>query len=181
MTVDEFERSHWRLEAAERGWRAVWAADAERLPATTEDELVLVTGLLLPIWTRLPDERMLVYRLQTDDGERMLGRQIRPDQLAPLLHACGLDQAPADPETVWSAIMLQGSVIGLAGGRQLRRATVAGAHRCEIIDAGPLHLDQLKAAGCFTEIIAWKTRVFVPDDARRREILAHVLTLWPAA
>ncbi|MBK8209125.1 MAG: strawberry notch family protein [Rhodospirillales bacterium] len=181
MTIDEFERSHWRLEAAERGWHAVWAADAERLPATTEDELVLVTGLLLPIWTRLPDERMLVYRLQTDDGERMLGRQIRPDQLAPLLHACGIDQVPADPEIVWSAIMLQGSVVGLAGGRQLRRATVAGAHRCEIVDAGPLHLDQLKAAGCFTEIIAWKTRVFVPDDARRREILAHVLTLWPAA
>jgi len=181
MTIDEFERSHWRLEAAERGWRAVWTADAERLPATTEDELVLVTGLLLPIWTRLPDERMLVYRLQTDDGERMLGRQIRPDQLAPLLHACGIDQAPADPDTVWSAIMLQGGIVGLAGGRQLRRATVAGAHRCEIVDAGPLHLDQLKAAGCFTEIIAWKTRVFVPDDARRREILAHVLTLWPAA
>ena len=40
------------------------------VPAFTDSDLHIVTGLLLPIWKRLPDDSMRVYRLQTDAGER---------------------------------------------------------------------------------------------------------------
>lgn len=39
-------------------------------------------------------------------------------------------------------------------------------------------LEGLKAAGCFTEIIGWRTRVFVPNDERREEIVARVLARY---
>jgi C-terminal domain on Strawberry notch homologue len=181
MDIDAFERSHWQVETDRRAWQSVWTDDAGRVPATAEDELVLVTGLLLPIWNRLPDERMLVYRLQSDAGERLLGRLIRPDQFARLLHASGIGRTAADPDDVWTAVMQHGATVELASGRRLRRATVAGGTRLEITGGEAQHLDALKSAGCFTEIIAWKTRVFVPDSARHAEILSRVLALWPAA
>ena len=36
--------------------------------------------------------------------------------------------------------------------------------RIEIVGAEAARIPELKAMGCFTEIIAYKTRVFVPTD-----------------
>jgi len=41
---------------------------------------------------------------------------------------------------------------------------VNGSRRIEIVDAAAARIPELKAKGCFTEIIAYKTRVFVPLD-----------------
>ena len=51
------------------GWRALWDAEIVGLPSHTESRLWLVTGLLLPIWDRLPGENMRVRRLATDAGK----------------------------------------------------------------------------------------------------------------
>jgi hypothetical protein len=40
---------------------------------------------------------------------------------------------------------------------------VAGAQRLEIIGAHAARLGWYKSRGCFTEIIAYKTRLFMPD------------------
>ena len=40
---------------------------------------------------------MRVYRFETDDGERVIGRLITPEALAPLYQALGVDDAPAFP------------------------------------------------------------------------------------
>lgn len=46
----------------------------------------------------------------------------------------------------------------------IRTSRVNGARRIEIVGAEEARIPELKAMGCFTEIIAHKTRVFVPID-----------------
>ena len=53
-----------------------------RVPEFSESEFHIITGLLLPIWDRLPAENMRVYRFETDDGERVIGRLVTPEALA---------------------------------------------------------------------------------------------------
>ncbi|WP_353452661.1 hypothetical protein [Sphingomonas aerolata] len=44
----------------------------------------------------------------------------------------------------------------------IKRAIVNGNQRVEIVDAPVSQLPWLKSLGCFSEIIAYRTRVFVP-------------------
>jgi hypothetical protein len=54
-----------------------WTDALIRLQAQAAPSRIdLVTGLLPPIWKRLPHQSTRVYRLQADTGERIVGREI---------------------------------------------------------------------------------------------------------
>jgi hypothetical protein len=74
-------------------------------------------------------------------------------------------------------ILKDGAEIGMAEGLWLRRAKVMDRHRIEVVGAGAAR-SALVALGCFTEIIAYTARVFVPAD--RPAVLDAVLARWPA-
>ena len=61
MAAKELAASNWE-DAHGDSWRALWDAEIDGLPSHTESRLWLVTGLLLPIWDRLPGENMRVRR-----------------------------------------------------------------------------------------------------------------------
>ena len=69
VSLDEFGRSHWR-PATRDHFAPLWEAECAQVPEFAESEFHVITGLLLPIWDRLPAENMRVYRFVTDDGER---------------------------------------------------------------------------------------------------------------
>lgn len=56
----------------------------------------------------------------------------------------------------------------------VKRAIVNGKPRVEISGAPAEQIAWLKAQGCFTEIIQYRTRVFVPVD-RAADVLSAVL------
>ena len=80
VTLDDFERSHWR-KATREEFAPLWEAECARVPEFSESAFHVITGLLLPIWDRLPAENMRVYRFETDDGERVIGRLVTPEAL----------------------------------------------------------------------------------------------------
>ncbi len=83
ITLDQFAGSHWH-EATPEQFAPLWDAECARVPEFSESSFHIITGLLLPIWDRLPPADMRVYRFETDDGERVIGRLITPEALAPI-------------------------------------------------------------------------------------------------
>ena len=170
------EETHW-LEADRAAFAAAWETELAEVPEFSETTLHIVAGLLLPIWKQLPQDETRVYRLQTDAGERLIGRRVSPAWVATTL-AEGNSPNPTPAEI--HALLLAGkTVVRLTDGLELHRARVMGVHRIELSGFTPHQKDRLKADGLFSEIIAWKLRLFVPTDAEGIPILARVLAKFP--
>jgi len=77
----------------------------------------------------------------------------------------GLDtDIQMEPDDVLRAVMETRATLSLVNGFQLRRSLVMGQPRLELIGATGAILAELKTMGCFTEVIQWKTRVFLPSE-----------------
>jgi len=167
--------THW-VEADRTAFVQAWEKEVASVPEFTDSTIHIVAGLLLPIWKRLPNESTRVYRLQTDTGERIIGRKVSPAWAATAAAAGTIALSPAD---AFAAVMDGRTVLDLAEGLQLRRARVMGANRIELTGFTETMRDRLKADGLFGEIISWKLRLFVPTDASGPAILAKVLDRFP--
>ncbi|HUY04958.1 MAG TPA: strawberry notch family protein, partial [Rhodocyclaceae bacterium] len=158
-------------EAAVPAFAGAWQAELAEVPVFTESHLYVVTGLLLPIWRRLPDEGCRVYRLQTDDGRRVIGRQVTT---AWVTEATGETPALA-AEEAWAIVLEAGASLMLAEGLVLRRRLVMGLPRIELEGFSDGMVGRLKALGLRSEIIAWKLRLFVPMGAAGKAAFAKLV------
>ncbi len=165
-------------EADRNAFVTAWQAEIAEVPEFSDSVLHMVTGLLLPIWRRLPNESTRVYRLQTDAGERIIGRRVSPAWAANAT-TTGVPSLP--PEQVFAALVDGRTILDLAEGLQLRRVRVMGAWRIELSGFTDTMRERLTAYGLFHEIISWKLRMFVPTDAAGIPVLGRVLGRWPVA
>jgi hypothetical protein len=101
VSVAKMAQTHWK-DADRAAFSEAWQAEIATVPKFTDSELHVVTGLMLPIWKRLPHESVRVYRLQTDAGDRVIGRLVSPawadqavDSTAPTL----------SPEDAFAAVL----------------------------------------------------------------------------
>jgi hypothetical protein len=91
--LDALAETHWQ-PADRKLFCELWQAEVAAVPDFTTSTFHIVTGLLLPIWRRLPDHDCQVYRIQTDAGERIIGRHIAPTLVATMLRNLGIDHVP---------------------------------------------------------------------------------------
>ena len=170
------DESHWQV-AEREAFATAWAREVAEVPEFADSTIHIVAGLLLPIWKRLPNKSTRVYRLQTDTGERIIGRRVSPAWAA---NASVTGTTALTPDAAFTALMEGRTVLDLAEGLQLHRARVMGAHRIELSGFTDTMRDRLRAYGLFSEIISWKLRMFVPTDATGAGVLAKVLDHYPA-
>ncbi len=166
--------THW-VEAEPEVFASAWQVEVAEVPEFADSTLHMVTGLLLPIWKRLPNESTRVYRLQTDAGERIIGRKVSPAWAA---NATTTGIAKVTPEDAFAALLEGRTILDLAEGLQLRRVRVMGANRIELSGFTDTMRQRLTAYGLFHEIISWKLRMFVPVDASGPSVLAKVFDRW---
>ena len=177
MARDELNASHWR-RADESDWRRIWDAEIASLPTHRESRFWLATGLLLPVWDRLPAENMRVRRLTTDKGAALIGRVLDAEQVRAVRQAFGLGGGFDMTATeAFEAVLARGAAVPLANGWRIARRRLMGADRVEIEGPADTHLDALKRLGCTVEIVSYRARVFAPTAAT----LGRVLERWPPA
>lgn len=175
--LTEFMKSHWE-ECSDERFEMLWKEELAGIPEFTTSKFTMISGLLLPIWDRLPTDNMRIYRLETKDKERIIGRLVTQDQLIGLYNRLGLDcEIKLSADEVLKAVMEQRNHLTLLSGYSLRRSLVMGQARLELLGVSPSALPELKQMGCFTEIIQWKTRLFVP--ANDLSVLTHLLDKHP--
>ena len=175
IPLDRLAQTHWQKADRESFARA-WEAELAEVPDFTDSELHIVTGLLLPIWRRLPDEHCRVYRLQTDDGERVIGRLVSPAWVAQARQpTCRRSHPPtrgtpcstAGPSCTCRTASSSAAFGSWANTASSSRASPSGM------------VDRLKAMGLVSEIITWKLRLFVPTGDAGPTILGALLDRFP--
>jgi hypothetical protein len=175
IPIKMMDETHW-VQAERIAFKAAWDAEAAEVPEYADSTIHVVSGLLLPIWKRLPKESTRVYRLQTDDGERIVGRRVSPAWVA---GALATGTSTLTPDDAFMALMDGKTILDLTEGLQLRRVRVMGANRIELSGFTDAMRDRLRAYGLFHEIISWKLRMFVPTDTTGAAIIAKVLERYP--
>ncbi|MDO5897026.1 strawberry notch-like NTP hydrolase domain-containing protein [Agrobacterium sp. Azo12] len=171
----QLEETHWE-EADKQSFSTAWATEIADLPEFTISTLHVVSGLLLPIWKLLPQDYCRVYRLETDEGERIVGRVMSSEGLSRLCRNFGLDQTEVVTDAqVWQSLLSGSSVVALAGKMTLRRVRVMNDHRVELVGFTDGMRDQLRSFGLFSEMIGWKLRFFLPASEAGQAVLSRLI------
>jgi P-loop containing NTP hydrolase pore-1/C-terminal domain on Strawberry notch homologue len=165
LTADQLTQSNWTdIDLA--GFEASWRAEtAEAIATPKSDRLFLATGLLLPVWDKLPDDFVRVSRIAAADGRTLLGREISQIDLTGLSQKLGLDLSPSiQIDEVADLVLKTGKALPLSSIEplMLKRSLVNGSQRLELTGWSAERLAWYKAQGCFTEIIRYQTRLFLP-------------------
>ncbi|MBP2449585.1 hypothetical protein JOH51_007093 [Rhizobium leguminosarum] len=173
--IRQLEETNWE-EVDEQAFVLAWNTEVAAVPEFSTSTMHIVSGLLLPIWKLLPQDFCRVRRLQTDDGERIVGRVITPDRLAGLCRNFGIDQTTLiAPDQAWASLVDGSSIVALAGGMTLRRARVMNDYRVELIGFTDGMRDWLRSIGLFSEMINWKLRFFMPVTDKGAAILSKLI------
>jgi len=184
--IRPLKRTHIPAEQlAESSWEVIEQPEFERLWQAEVDEatssckrerLHLATGLLLPVWDKLPSDYVRVSRIAAKDGSSLLGREVPVHSVPDLCRTLGLEEASVlSAEDIVQAVVRSGRPMEVRGREALtlKRSLVNGAQRLELAGWSAARLDWYKAQGCFTEIIRYQTRLFVPTD-QANAILARL-------
>jgi hypothetical protein len=180
LEESKFEASAWEtIDQPE--FISLWDEEADSLPKTTTTKLYLLTGLLLPIWKNIPTSNERIYRVTPEGCTSMIGRTLSEEGAA-ALRARFMTGTPETTSEMLTAALGTTAPVDLGRGLTLTRRRVAGDVRLEINGADKGTIDGLKALGCFTEIIAFQLRVFVPHGAGvdAEAILTRIVGDWHA-
>src|SRR5690606_23307873 len=91
LTDDQLDESSWESVDA-REFRRLWEAEVDEAASSLKHErLHLATGLLLPVWDKLPADHVRVSRICANDGRSLLGREVPLHCVPDICRALGLE------------------------------------------------------------------------------------------
>ena len=163
-----------------RDW---WIKKHETVPPIETLETHIIGGAIIPLWQRFKtheEARLRVVRVTTDDGERIVGIRIPPEQVGPIVAALGATRDLREPEEIFTGILDEGEEVTLVSGLKLCRKVVHREPVIELIGVDPNRFAEIRSLGLINEQIDWKQRFFVPtDEEPGLSVLSGLLTRYP--
>ena len=173
IAKNELLASHWK-ETPKKAWQEAWDHEVENSNPYRDDRIWLATGLLLPIWDRLPDSNVKVWRVRTDDGAHLIGRLLNLGEVQQVVQALGSGAEIKVPiQELLDEILRGRSVLTLQNKMSIVARRVMGKPRVEIRGATHREMPWLKRNGCRTDIIANQLRVTIPTAEALETVLAQ--------
>lgn len=173
----DIQRGNWETLTDKTQAKQLWDEALKNIPEFKDEKVHLITGALLPIWDRLPQGNVRVFRIMTDDGQMMLGRVVPEDSIDHALARLGASRTREEVdagETV-GRILNDGYTARLANGWNISRRLVSGEHRLEIGGEDLYkYADEFSRLGVFSERINYQTRYFIPTGERSGEIFEAI-------
>lgn len=172
-------RAFRKLDESEA--KELWEQQVAKAPEFREQVMHMVTGLLLPIWDRLPgDTSPRVMRATLDDGRQYLGRVIPPAYVNETLKRLGADASiNFTPAQAVAEILNKGNSIVLANNWRMARRMVQGENRIELTGPNYTHDNELSRDGVYKARIGYETRYFIPTGDTAAQVMANVIKTRP--
>lgn len=181
-TMSEKNMNAKTEEIPKAEWETAWKEAVKDVPEYNESELHMITGALLPVWNKLPqDGNIKAMRITATDGTQYLGRVIPPKQIDAVLRSLGASKSSIKKQytgkELYSAVMDKAQAVsfdGLYGATwTVSRRRVSGENRLEVTGRN-LFAFKEKYPGVFTETIQYKQRYFIPTGSKGEEILGKL-------
>ena len=164
-------------EIPKKEWQAAWDEDLKEVPAYNESEVHMITGALLPIWGKLPENgNIKARRITASDGEQYLGRIIAPDLIDSVLRGLSVNvkKEQHTGAELRDAILKGGKTItfnGETGGViTVSKKRVSGENRMEIV-APNMYGFKMTHPDIISEYVQYRNRYFIPDNKRGEALL----------
>lgn len=160
----------------EADWKEAWEDEIAKAPEYNTSTLHLLTGTLLPIWDRLPQDNTRVMRVMSSDGRQYLGRVIRPDQIDSVLRGLGANRTVKHyTGSEVQANVMQGKEAAFERDRlKLIRRRVSGEWRMELTGPNVWFIAR-QYSGLITEKINYQPRYFVPTGESGNKVLDEIM------
>ena len=167
-----------KIEPAEA--EKLWNEELSKLPEFRKENLHLISGVVLPVWDKLPTENVRIYRVLTSDDEMLIGRVVSEDMIDETLRRLGSSRTKEKIATKdLVAGIKNGDTVHLENDWKIVQRKVSGENRIEVVGPSYEHYDLLTKKGVFTERIQYNTRYFVPADTNTEKIIDEILKLSP--
>ncbi len=95
---------------------SLWHAELRERGDEEEREFWVISGTMLPIWDKLPRDRSTVYRMETDDGEQIIGRLVSENFVERFLMRVDALQGGGLAQDDVEGVLGKGGVVTLVNG-----------------------------------------------------------------
>lgn len=161
----------------ESDWDKAWADEIKSIPDYNESTLNIITGALLPVWNKLPqDGNIKALKIVTDSGDQILGRIIPSDRIDGVLRGLDIKQKVKTytGTQIYDAVLKKGAEFKFSqsytGTNTIKRSRVSGENRIEITGSNIWALRN-DYPEIFSENIQYTTRYFIPTGVNGKKII----------
>ncbi len=144
--------------------RRWWDDEISKIPELDHRGLHVIGGSIMPVWNVLQGgaHGLKTVRVKTDDGQRVIGARIGGEAINRVLRGLGaVGNVNLSPEDVQKTVMDDGETLDLAGDMQLRRVTLSGEKRMEVLKVPYGQEKTVQSFGVDKEYIQHRVRYFV--------------------
>ena len=169
-------------EIPKEEWDSAWSEELKSVPAYNESTLHIITGDILSVWNKLPqDGNIKAMKIVTDDGSQILGRIIPEDRIDAVLRGMDIKQKNENltGQQIYDAIIKSGKEAvfsqSYSGKNTIKRSRVSGENRIEVTGSNLWSFKQTYP-DIIVETIQYEKRYFIPTGEKGVKILDDIVS-----